>query len=271
MAIKRVTLLGTSGVGKTTLSALLSREGWYHYSGDYRIATTYLAMPIQEWLMDCLNQACSQMDTSLAELYRAQAVALKAQVSIDNLAVVSQFIGKLGQTGYSERVFRARQQLFRRAELNAMLDVPLFIERAQRLGYDYFMNDAGGSVGELDESALFAMLQANTLIVYIHAEEELQQELLTRALNYPKPICYHPDFLDEMIKDYAQRHQQKADEFDSDDFIRFVMPKMMAHRRARYLQLAQRYGVVVNAKECWQIRDHQDFQELLSKALGNKS
>ena len=39
---KSITLLGMSGVGKTFLSTLLRRSGWFHYSGDYRIGTRYL-------------------------------------------------------------------------------------------------------------------------------------------------------------------------------------------------------------------------------------
>ena len=56
------------------------------------------------------------------------------------------------------------------------------------------------------------------------------------------------------------------DHFESDDFIRFVTPKMMAHRRARYLQLAARYGVILGAREVWQVRDAADFNELLAAA-----
>jgi GTPase SAR1 family protein len=39
---KRITLLGMSGVGKTTLADKLPKETWFHYSGDYRIGTRYL-------------------------------------------------------------------------------------------------------------------------------------------------------------------------------------------------------------------------------------
>src|SRR5262245_37802742 len=35
-----------SGVGKTTLANRLPRSEWFHYSGDYRIGTKYLAEPI---------------------------------------------------------------------------------------------------------------------------------------------------------------------------------------------------------------------------------
>ena len=39
---KRITLLGMSGVGKTTLANKLPKQNWFHYSGDYRIGTKYL-------------------------------------------------------------------------------------------------------------------------------------------------------------------------------------------------------------------------------------
>ena len=41
--IKRLTLLGMSGVGKTHLAKLIGENGgWYHFSGDYHIGATYL-------------------------------------------------------------------------------------------------------------------------------------------------------------------------------------------------------------------------------------
>ena len=43
---KRITLLGMSGVGKTTLANRLPKKEWFHYSGDYRIGTKYLEEPI---------------------------------------------------------------------------------------------------------------------------------------------------------------------------------------------------------------------------------
>ena len=39
---KSVTVLGMSGVGKTTFSALLQKANWFQYSVDYRIGTKYM-------------------------------------------------------------------------------------------------------------------------------------------------------------------------------------------------------------------------------------
>ena len=43
---KAITLLGMSGIGKTTLANKLPKSKWFHYSGDYRIGTKYLEEPI---------------------------------------------------------------------------------------------------------------------------------------------------------------------------------------------------------------------------------
>ncbi len=39
---KAITLLGISGIGKTTLANKLPKTEWFHYSADYRIGTKYL-------------------------------------------------------------------------------------------------------------------------------------------------------------------------------------------------------------------------------------
>ncbi len=45
---RAVSLLGMSGVGKTTLANKLPKARWFHYSGDYRIGTKYLQEPIMD-------------------------------------------------------------------------------------------------------------------------------------------------------------------------------------------------------------------------------
>ena len=262
-----ITLLGTSGVGKTTLASLLQQAGWFHYSGDYRIATRYLNEPISLWLT-----ALAQREPTLAALLRDDALSVKGKVTIDRLHILSAFVGKLGRDGYDAATFLERQRLFARAELQAMGDVGEFIHRAEKLfGYRAFINDAGGSVCEIDDQALLEELGRQTLFVYLDTDEELYDELQARALKYPKPICYHEDFLREHIREYSQNHGGiSADRFDSDDFIRFVTPKMMAHRRRRCLALAARFGVVLPARRLWQIRHADEFTALLARAVAEQ-
>ena len=63
------TLLGMSGVGKTTLANKLPRERWFHYSGDYRIGTRYLG----EAIHDDLDLAAMQLP-KLATLLKSDSI-----------------------------------------------------------------------------------------------------------------------------------------------------------------------------------------------------
>ena len=85
------TLLGMSGVGKTTLANKLPRERWFHYSGDYRIGTRYLG----EAIHDDLYLAAMALPR-LAELLLSDSIYIRSNISMNNLAPLSAWIGTLG-------------------------------------------------------------------------------------------------------------------------------------------------------------------------------
>lgn len=163
---KRITLLGMSGVGKTTLADKLPKKTWFHYSGDYRIGTRYLSEPI------CDNIKLQAMEVPfLRELLQSDSIYIRSNIAVDNLAPVSTFLGKLGDPargGLTLTEFKRRQALHRQAEIHAMQDVPEFIRKVDAIyGYKHFINDAGGSVCELDDAETLRILAERTLIVYI--------------------------------------------------------------------------------------------------------
>lgn len=264
-AYRRITLIGTSGVGKTTLAERLSRGHWYHYSGDYRIATRYLNEAIADWL-----EEEAQAHPLFARLVEEDALRLQGKARFDNLRILSAYVGKLGQGGYDFATFTERQRAFIAAEKQAMYDVGDFIARAEkRHGKTAFINDAGGSIGEyIDDEALFAYLSERTLLVYIHADDALNEEILRRAIAHPKPICYAPEFLAEAVRAYGEMTgESNPDRFDADAFLRYVAPKMLAHRRERFSELARKYGVILDARAVWQLQSPQAFEELLAQAV----
>ena len=66
-----------------------------------------------------------------------------------------------------------------------MLDVPDFIRKAHEIyGYQHFVNDSAGSLCELDDPSVLAVLAEHTLIVYIEATADNGRELLRRV--YPE-------------------------------------------------------------------------------------
>lgn len=257
--------MGMSGVGKTTLSRKLPRDKWFHYSGDYRIASYYLNDAIGDFL-----KAEAMKSPLIAELLKSDAIYIGSNLSIDNLAPISAYIGKLGQAaqgGLDWQTFISRQQKHYHAEVAACYDIAYFKQRAKQLyGYDYFLHDAGGSICELDDDAVIAYIACETDFVYLHADEDLTETITQRALDYPKPLYYNQAFLTEQLTIYQESHQLSGvDEIIPNDFIRFVIPKLIQHRRARYLAIAEQYGKVIDANAAFHVRDEADFLELLEQ------
>jgi hypothetical protein len=264
---KAITLLGMSGVGKTTLAYKLPSSKWFHYSGDYRIGTKYLAEPI----LDNIKRQAMQVDF-LRELLRSDSIYIASNVTFHNLQPVSTFLGKIGRTdmgGLPVAEFKRRQRLHRDAEIAAMRDVAEFIVKAQEIyGYDHFINDAGGSLVELDDAPTEKTLADHTLILYLKADDDFERELVRRAVTDPKPLYYNEKFLDQKLAEYlAEAELESADRIVPDEFVRWVFPALIAHRRPKYEAMAKRYGYILNARLVDAVATEQDFLELVASAL----
>jgi hypothetical protein len=264
---KAITLLGMSGVGKTTLAYKLPRSKWFHYSGDYRIGTKYLAEPI----LDNIKRQAMQVGF-LRDLLRSDSIYISSNITVHNLDPVATFLGKIGRPdlgGLPVEEFKKRQGLHRDAEIGAMCDVAGFIEKAQTLyGYDHFINDAGGSIVELDDEETMRTLGRHTLILYLKPDAGLEQALVERAIEDPKPLYYQEPFLDENLSRYLQESGLKsADQIVPDDFVRWVFPALVAHRRPKYEALAAEHGYTIDARKLEQIRGEADFLELVAGVL----
>lgn len=264
---KAVTLLGMSGVGKTTLANRLPKDSWFHYSGDYRIGTRYLDEPI----LDNIKRHAMQ-DPFLAQLLRSDSIYIRSNITVNNLEPLSSFLGKLGDPargGLDLEEFKRRQRLHRRAEINAMLDVAEFIHKAREIyGYRHFLNDAGGSLCELDSPEVLEVLSQHTLILYIRSDADLEEELKTRARLYPKPLYYQEAFLDRELAHYlAERALPGVQTVDPDDFVSWVFPRLVAHRLPRYQAIAEHHGYTVDHRSIATVRDAQDFEALIGDSI----
>jgi hypothetical protein len=264
---KCITLLGMSGVGKTRLAIKLRRRNWFHYSGDYRIGTRYLDEPI----LDHIKAQAMQVPF-LRDLLRSDSIYIRNNITVDNLQPVSSFLGKLGDPekgGLGLREFKHRQELHRQAEIATMRDVPEFIRKASEIyGYKHFVNDAGGSLCELDDAATLEQLAAHTLILYIKATDKDEQELIRRAEDDPKPLYYREAFLDEQLAVYLRdRGFAYVAEIDPDDFVRWMFPRLFYSRIPRYQAIAERYGYTISTDELKEVRDEAGFLRLVERVL----
>jgi len=247
-----VSLLGMSGVGKTTLSKALHVEGnWYHYSADYRIGTRYLAEPI---LDNIKSKIMAMRDPFVANLLRSDSIFIAHNISVDNLEPVSTFLGMYGDPameGLDKATFLRRQDLYRRAEVQSMIDVPEFIGKSWRIyACPCFINDASGSLCEIaapddPEDPVIQALTGCSLILYVRADAGVEDALKERARSHPKPLFYNPAFIEPRLA------EQPDDGVGVDPiaFARPLFPKLLEFRKPRYQAMAERFGVSVDAAE----------------------
>jgi hypothetical protein len=264
---KAITLLGMSGVGKTHLANKLPKTSWFHYSGDYRIGTKYLAEPI----LDNIKRQAMQVDF-LRDLLRSDSIYIANNISVHNLEPVSTFLGKVGRAdlgGQPLTEFKQRQRLHLAAEAEAMKDVDAFIDKAHEIyGYDHFLNDAGGSICELTATESLKVLQDKTLILYLRAGPDMEEELIRRAIADPKPMYYRESFLDQKLVEYLKLEGiSSADEIDPDRFVQWIFPELLEHRRPLYDALADQHGYTIDAREIDQVSNETDFLDLVVAAI----
>jgi hypothetical protein len=267
---KRITLLAMSGAGKTTLANKLPKSKWFHYSGDYRIGTKYLEEPI----LDNIKRQAMRVPF-LRELLLSDSIYIANKITVDNLAPVSTFLGKLGNPelgGLSLQEFKRRQRLHHQAEIAAMNDVPEFIHKAEDIyGYKNFINDAGGSVCELDSPEVLETLALNTLIIYIKIPPAMEQTIIERAKTDPKPLYYRETFLDEKLAEFMSLNgYTDPNVIPPDEFVSWVFPELFKSRLPRYEAIAEQYGYTVDARDVAEVKDEDDFIRLIADAIAKQ-
>lgn len=273
-AHKRVMLFGMSGLGKTYLSNLLrTAGGWFHYSVDYRIGTRYM----DEFIADNFKREAMKVPL-LRELLLSDSVYIASNITFDNLAPLSTYLGKPGDAGRGGLPFaeyRRRQDQHRVAEISAMLDTTRFIDRAQSLyGYPHFICDTSGSICEVVDAEnpadrVMAEVSAHLLPVWIKGSAAHAEELCRRFDRAPKPMYYRPDFLMQVWDEFLAREGRAPDQVDPDAFLRFGYARLLESRQPRYAAMA-RWGVTVSAEEVAEVRDAPDFDALIMRALDRR-
>ncbi len=264
---KAITILGMSGVGKTTLANHVPSSNWFHYSGDYRIGTRYLDEPI----MDNIKQQAMQVGF-LRDLLRSDSIYIANNITVHNLEPISSFLGQLGSAelgGLEMDEFLRRQKLHREAENRAMVDVASFMEKARNIyGYQHFLNDTGGSVCEINSPEAEKVLADHTLVLYIRADEDMEQKLIDRAQSDPKPLYYNEEFLRNKVAEYlAVEKLASSNQMDPKAFAKWIFPELVRHRRPLYQSLADQYGYTVSAKEAEQVGSESDFLDMVEEAI----
>ena len=269
---KRILLYGMSGLGKTHLAALLREAGdWFHYSIDYRIGTRYMG----EYIADNFKREAMRVPL-LRELLLTDSVYISSNITFDNLAPLSTYLGKPGNPergGLPFDEYMTRQEQHRQAEIAALYDTPHFIARAEALyGYPNFVCDTGGSICEVidpenPDDPLMTALCAHVLPIWLEGSDAHTSELIRRFDRAPKPMYYQPDFLHRAWADYQAETGQSPEVIDPDAFVRWTYARALAHRAPRYAAMARNWGITLAADEVKTILEASDLIELIANKL----
>jgi hypothetical protein len=96
----------------------------------------------------------------------------------------------------------------------------------------------------------------------------MEEMLIQRAKADPKPLYYDEEFLAASLATYlAEQGLASTDEMEPDDFVQWVFPRLIVHRRPLYERIAEKYGYTVDARLVQDVRSEQDVLELIGAAL----
>ncbi len=272
---KRVLLFGMSGLGKTWLANLMrATGGWFHYSVDYRIGTRYMG----EFIADNFKREAMKVPL-LRELLMSDSVYIASNITFDNLAPLSTYLGKPGDPargGLPFAEYCRRQEEHRQAEVAAVLDTTRFIDRAADIyGYPHFLCDTSGSICEVVEAddpadPVLGEISQHLLLVWIEGSEAHRAELCRRFDRAPKPMYYRPGFLRQVWAEYLAETGLTEATADPDAFLRFGYARLLDSRQPRYAAMA-RWGVTITAEEVAAVRDAAGFDALIARAIDRKA
>jgi shikimate kinase len=264
---KTVALMGMSGVGKTYLADILSSANWRHHSIDYEIATKYL----EKHILDNIR-SIAYSDPLLKDLIKSGPIDIKNIVSVDNLSIVSKYLGMVGNPekgGLSIEEFRSRQARYMDAEITAIANISELTESNRKSANPRsIVIDTTGSLCEVTDDNLIKKLSEQSVIIYIKATEADEKELLRRAMSNPKPLFYPEPFFTRTLDLFMEEHSIKAPEaIDPVEFYVFAFPKLFYHRLPKYEQIARKYGYTISRESFAGIRSEEEFINAIAQAI----
>ncbi len=269
---KPIAVLGMSGVGKTGIASMLRHEaGWFHYSVDYRIGTRYMG----EAIVDNFKREAAKSPL-LRELLLSDSIYISPNITFDNLDPLSTYLGKPGDPakgGIPFQEYLRRQHEHRAAEIAALHDTPLFVEKARDIyGYEHFICDTGGSICEVvdpdnPDDPVLNMLSETCLLVYIAGDDDHADALKKRFDKNPKPMYYNEGFLKSVWTDYLAECGLDENKVDPDAFIRWAFARLIEWRGPRYEAIAKNWGVTISAKNIEAVQTPEEFLTLVENSV----
>ncbi|MCB1532599.1 MAG: hypothetical protein KDJ35_07005 [Alphaproteobacteria bacterium] len=238
---KSISLIGMSGVGKSHTASQLEKWGWFNYSCDYLIATKYLADKVE------------------------------GAVSADDIVNLSEFVGQVGDEargGVGLEEFQRRQNMYYDAEVAVLSDLSDAFDQARADGFTKLINDSSGSLCEVRDASVLEAVGQKTLFVYLEVDPKDHASILGRAIAYPKPLYFPPDFFMQRLNEFQEEYGLGGvEEIDPLRFLSWVFPHLFTTRLPKYERLSHKYGVTISAKEFRTLKDENEFLQIIGDAL----
>lgn len=271
---KQILFFGMSGLGKSYMSNMLRfqpNSQWFHYNVDYRIGTKYMGEHIND------NLKLEAMKNSfLRQLLCSDSIFIASNITFNNLSPLSAYLGKPGDPakgGMDFQQYLYRQRLHKQAEINSMLDMEYFINRARKLyNYPHFVCDSSGSLVEVvdpdnPDDLVLKEISKHCLLVWLKGDEKHSEMLLERFSRAPKPMYYREELLCELWDQYLCSNKLKEYEVCPDEFMILGYRALLRDRQPRYQSLADNWGITVEANDIQDIKDSTNLMSLIGDQL----
>ncbi len=269
---RRISLIGMSGLGKTYLSNILRASGdWFHYSVDYRIGTRYMG----EHIVDNFKREAMQLPY-LRELLLSDSIYIASNITFENLAPLSAYLGKPGDTsrgGIPFDEYMRRQDLHRAAEIAATIDTAHFINRAHDIyEYDNFVCDTSGSICEVVDpndpnDPVLKALSENSLIVWLRGNDQHIETLVERFNRAPKPMYAAAPKMRARWSSYLDTMGLEENQVDPDAFIRWSYQQILDDRLPLYAGIADKWGIAIDAEDLSGVTTAKEFNDIIESHL----
>ena len=178
---------------------------------------------------------------------------------------------RLGGIPFAE--YMRRQEQHRQAEIAATIDAVPFMDRAGDIyGYNHFICDTSGSICEVvdaddpDDPVLTALHQ-NSLIIWLRGSDAHLDTLVARFNKAPKPMYTRTDAMTARWTTYLDQTGLDEAAVDPDDFIRWSYRQILHDRLPLYQNIADKWGITVDASALSGIRDASEFYAIIADRL----
>jgi hypothetical protein len=92
--------------------------------------------------------------------------------------------------------------------------------------------------------------------------------MIQRAIDHPKPMYYNERFLDTQLEIYlAETGLAGPEDIVPDDFVRWIFPRQLEHRKPLYQSIADDHGYTIDARATENTENEDDFLALIAAAL----